>query len=65
MSRDSADLSDNEFKALGTALAALPTTWPIGLSAIKFLALTGLASRRSCWRWQDLDLPRRTAHLPD
>jgi integrase len=61
-------LSDEEYAALGAALrqGTAAEIWPPALAAVRFLALTG-------WRRDEavallpaeLDLPRRTARLPD
>lgn len=67
-------LSEVEYKQLGQGLiaAAVPLDgksegiWPAALAAVRFLALTGWRSGEAVsLRWKDLDLPRRTAHLPD
>jgi integrase len=72
-------LSDDEYAALGRALAAaaappLPrkdgktarAIWPAAVQAARFLALTGWRSGEALTlRWAMLDLPRRTARLPD
>lgn len=74
-------LSDAEYAALGEALraAALPhvpagvtrnrtpvAMWPPAVACARFLALTGWRSGEAlALRWQDVDLARRTATLPD
>jgi integrase len=60
-------LSDAEYAALGRALAALEADmWPPALASVRFLALTGWRSgEATALRWQDIDLARRTARLPD
>jgi integrase len=70
-------LSDDEYKALGTALKrAVETTvtakgvekttvWPAAVAAVRFLALTGWRSGEALTlRWENVDLGRRTATLP-
>jgi len=61
-------LSDDEYKALGTALqkAHDAKLWPPAVSATRFLALTGWRRGEALGlRWDDLDLSRRTATLGD
>jgi integrase len=62
-------LSDDEYAALGKALrnAELSgTIWPAAIAAARFLTLTGWRSGEAlALRWEDIDLARRTARLPD
>jgi integrase len=61
-------LSDEEYAALGRAVrrAEEDNVWPGSIAAVKFLALTGWRSGEALTlRWQDVDLVRRTAILPD
>ncbi|MBV1800057.1 site-specific integrase [Siccirubricoccus sp. G192] len=73
-------LSDEEYAALGRGLAAAaelpkprddgkaPRTprWPATIQVARFLALTGWRTGEALTlRWAMLDLPRRTARLPD
>lgn len=73
-------LAPDEYAALarGLAKAALPgepradgkqarrPMWPHAIACIRFLALTGWRSGEAlALRWGDVDLARRTAHLPD
>lgn len=60
-------LGDDEYKALGDALRALDgDMWPGALAMCRFLALTGWRSGEAqAVRWEDIDLVRRTATLPD
>ena len=61
-------LSDDEYKALGKAMrqAELANIWPAATSAARFLAFTGWRSGEALGlRWDDIDLARRTATLPD
>ena len=60
-------LSDDEYKALGTALEkADATIWPPAVAVTRFLALTGWRSGEALGlRWAELDLPRRTGTLGD
>jgi len=60
-------INDIEYAALGKALRTIPeTAWPVGVAAVRFLALTG-------WRrgemlgleWSEIDLSTRTARLED
>ncbi|PPQ33381.1 hypothetical protein CCR94_01925 [Rhodoblastus sphagnicola] len=58
--------SDDEFAAIGKALEALPTAWPMALAGTRFLALTGWRrGEMLALRWEDLDIPNRTVFLPD
>jgi integrase len=62
-------LSEEEYKALGTALykAEQESIWPHAISAIRFLALTGWRRGEAlCLKSKpDIDIGRRTAFLPD
>lgn len=61
-------LSDAEYKALGIAThrAEAEGIWPPAIAAVRFLALTGWRRGEALGlRWCDVDLPRRTARLPD
>jgi integrase len=61
-------LSDEEYKALGTALrkAEAANIWPSAIAAARFLALTGWRSGEAlALRWDEIDLERRTARLGD
>jgi integrase len=61
-------LSDDEYKALGNALRGAETSnlWPPAIAAARFLALTGWRSGEVlALRWDEIDLPRRTATLGD
>jgi integrase len=61
-------LSDAEYKLLGAALkkAASEEVWPAAIAATRFLALTGWRSGEALGlRWDETDLPRRTAILGD
>ena len=61
-------LSDDEYKALGKALrkAEAASVWPAAVAAGRFLALTGWRSGEVlALRWDEVDLPRRTATLGD
>jgi integrase len=61
-------LSDDEYKALGVALAKATETkiWPAAVAAARFLALTGWRSGEALGlRWAEVDLARRTARLAD
>jgi integrase len=60
-------LSDAEYAALGEGLRqAEGTIWPPAIACTRFLALTGWRSGEAvALRWQDVDLSRRTAMLPD
>jgi integrase len=61
-------LSDDEYKMLGKAFqkAEAAKIWPSAIAASRFLALTGWRSGEAlnlCW--EQIDLARRTATLPD
>jgi len=60
-------LSDAEYAAFGVGLRqAEGTIWPPAVACLRFLALTGWRSGEAvALRWQDVDLSRRTAVLPD
>ncbi|MDA8051505.1 MAG: site-specific integrase [Rhodospirillales bacterium] len=61
-------LSEDEYRLLGKALreATEGCLWPPAVSCARCLALTGWRSGEAlALRWQDLDLARRTAVLPD
>jgi integrase len=61
-------LTDDEYTAFGTALreAAALRFWPAAVAAARFLALTGWRSGEALGlRWDEVDLGRRTARLPD
>jgi integrase len=61
-------LSDDEYRALGTALqnAHNEHVWPAAVAAARFLALTGWRSGEALGlRWKEIDLSRRTAMLGD
>jgi integrase len=60
-------LSDGDYSKLGAALAkADPHIWPAATAVIRFLALTGWRSGEAlALRWDEVDLARRTAFLPD
>jgi hypothetical protein len=61
-------LSDDEYRALGEALAKARAggIWPAAVAAAHFLALTGWRSGEVLsLRWGEVDLARRTAILPD
>ncbi len=60
-------LSDQEYEALGKGLdAAEGAIWPAAVAVTRFLILTGWRSGEALGlRWADLDIPRRTARLPD
>jgi integrase len=61
-------LSDAEYKMLGAVLkkAASEQVWPAAVAATRFLALTGWRSGEALGlRWDEIDLPRRTAILGD
>lgn len=61
-------LTDEEYKALGDALAQskMESIWPPAAAAARFLALTGWRSSEALGlRWDEVDLPRRTAILGD
>jgi integrase len=60
-------LTEAEYAALGAGLRqAEVTIWPPAVACLRFLALTGWRSGEAvALRWQDVDLTRRTAILPD
>jgi len=60
-------LTEAEYAALGVGLRrAERTIWPPAVACLRFLALTGWRSGEAvALRWQDVDLARRTAVLPD
>jgi integrase len=61
-------LSDAEYEALGTALrkAAAANIWPSAIAVARFLAVSGWRSGEALMlRWDEVDLPRRTATLVD
>ena len=60
-------LSDEEYKALGSALEkADAIIWPPAVAVTRFLALTGWRSGEALGlRWAELDLPQRTGTLGD
>jgi integrase len=60
-------LTDDEYAALGAGLRqAEATVWPPAVACLHFLALTGWRSGEAVsLRWQDVDVARRTATLPD
>jgi integrase len=60
-------LSDTEYAALGEVLRlAEGSIWPPAIACARFLALTGWRSGEAIgFRWQDVDLARRTVVLPD
>jgi len=61
-------LSDDEYKALGTALrkAEEASIWPPAIAAARFLALTGWRSGEALGLvWAEVDVTRRTARLGD
>jgi integrase len=61
-------LSEDEYKALGTALreAKAAHIWPAAIAATRLLALTGWRSGEALGlRWNEIDLARRTAILVD
>ena len=59
--------SDAEYAAFAEALRAMPESmWPMAVAGIKFLALTGWRRGEMLnLRWSEIDLPRRTAVLPE
>jgi integrase len=61
--------SDDEYRRLGAALekaAVDARTWPPAIPAVRFIALTGWRSGEAlALRWDEADLTRRTATLPD
>jgi len=60
-------LAEAEYGTLGAGLRqAEATIWPPAVACLRFLALTGWRSGEAvALRWQDVDLARRTAVLPD
>ena len=61
-------LSEDEYVTLGEALrkADAGNVWPAAVAAARFLALTGWRRGEALeLRWDELDLARRTATLPD
>ena len=60
-------LSDAEYASLGAALrAAAGRIWPPAVACLRFLALTGWRSGEAlALRWQDVDMVRRVAVLPE
>jgi integrase len=61
-------LTETEYSALGDALqkAEIAGVWAPAIAAIRFLALTGWRRNEALdLRWDDIDLDRRTAKLPD
>ena len=60
-------LTEAEYGDLGRALrAAAGTIWPPAVACLRFLALTGWRSGEAlALRWQDIDLSRRVAVLPE
>jgi integrase len=61
-------LSNEEYEALGDTLRKAETAgvWPAGVAAARFLALTGWRGGEALGlRWNEIDLARRTATLPD
>jgi integrase len=60
-------LTDDEYPALGAALRqAGDTIWPPAVRCTRFLALSGWRSGEAlALSWQNVDLARRTAILPD
>jgi integrase len=61
-------LNDCEYKALGDALSAADQAniWPAATAVARFLAVTGWRSGEAlALRWDEVDLPRRTATLGD
>jgi integrase len=60
--------SDDEYRMLGAVLgkAADERVWPAATTATRFIALTGWRSGEAlALRWDEVDLPRRTATLSD
>jgi integrase len=60
--------SDDEYKRLGNTLgkARDEQIWPAAAAAVRFISLSGWrAGEALALRWDELDLPRRTAILPD
>jgi integrase len=61
-------LTDTEYEALGSALrrAAAANIWPPAIAVARFLAVSGWRSGEAlALRWDEVDLPRRTATLGD
>ena len=61
-------LTEDEYLRLANALNAASATeiWPAAIAAARFLVLTGWRSGEALsLRWDDIDLPRRTAKLRD
>jgi integrase len=61
-------LTEAEYSALGQALrkAEITGVWPPAIAAIRFLGLTGWRRNEALeLRWEEVDLDRRTAKLPD
>ena len=61
-------LSDEEYRALGEhpEKSHGRRGWPAGIAAARFLALTGWRGGEAfALRWNEIDLARRTAILPD
>jgi integrase len=61
-------LTDTEYAMLGEALgkAKVSGIWPPAVSAVHFLALTGWRRNEALeLRWEEIDLDKRTAKLPD
>jgi integrase len=61
-------LSGDEYRILGVALekAASEQVWPPAIGAARFVAFTGWRSGEAlALRWDEVDLDRRTATLPD
>jgi integrase len=58
--------SAEEYAAIDRTLGELPDAWPLGLAAIRFLALTGWRrGEMLALRWAWVNLPRRAALLAD
>lgn len=59
-------MADGEYAALAAGLAAAGNIWPPAVACLRFLVLTGWRSGEAvALRWQDVDLVRRVAVLPD
>ena len=61
-------LTDPEYAMLGEGLreADVSGFWPPAVSAVRFLALTGWRRNEALeLRWEEIDLDKRTAKLPD
>ena len=61
-------LTEGEYSALGEALSRSESVgvWPPAIAAARFLALTGWRRNEALeLRWDEVDLDRRTAKLPD